>query len=730
MAVTNGWGQGVINNTNGFGKLATNNIGAGSVYENSASGDTVLVAPSAPSFASTRSFNFDGVDDFIQIPYNSIFNQSVYSFSFWIKNDSNSTGGDKGIICADTSTRGFAIQQNSQVLKFTPNISSGASTVSDSDFFNTTSTWIHCALTFDGTDLILYKNGVSAATQSSGTLTLNANNNNLTIGNNPFTSGRFFDGNIDEVSIFNTALSSSDVTSIYNSGVPNDISSLNPVAWYRCGENASYKSPQWLMPENSNFANSRFSNYSFEFDGVDDFFIISPSISLSGTFTLSAWVKPVTLSSNQGNIISSATSNANKIGISSPSSVQVKLNGTLSTITDGGSNNFTIGTWQHILIIRNSSNTVTVFRNGSAFGSSVTNAGTGTFDSIGKFNNVQFLDEQLDEVAIFDTDQSANVANIYNGGVPTTLPSGAVAHWRMGEEANFTNNWLINNSALSNYSTRSFQFDGVDDFINCGDNDNLSFGDGSSDSAFSISSWWNMADVVSFRAINKVGTSISEYRINTLNSGLLKFTLYDNTNSNYIGLVSNSDLSSFENTWINVVATYDGSGSSSGLKVYVNGSILATSTNNSGSYVAMHNTSNNFLIGKSSFSGVTSTANGKIDEVAVFNSELSASDVTSIYNSGTPSDISSLSPISHWRMGENATFSTNWSLPDNGSASNTGTSSNMDLSDLVGDAPNYTGAGLSNNMTIEDRVGNAANSDNNAVSFNMTESDRETDVPS
>ena len=40
MAVTNGWGQGVINNTNGWGKLATNNIGAGSVYENSASGDT------------------------------------------------------------------------------------------------------------------------------------------------------------------------------------------------------------------------------------------------------------------------------------------------------------------------------------------------------------------------------------------------------------------------------------------------------------------------------------------------------------------------------------------------------------------------------------------------------------------------------------------------------------------------------------------------------------------
>ena len=56
MAVTNGWGQGVINNTNGFGKLATNNIGAGSVYENSASGDTALIGTSAAFSYSASSF--------------------------------------------------------------------------------------------------------------------------------------------------------------------------------------------------------------------------------------------------------------------------------------------------------------------------------------------------------------------------------------------------------------------------------------------------------------------------------------------------------------------------------------------------------------------------------------------------------------------------------------------------------------------------------------------------
>ena len=81
-------------------------------------------------------------------------------------------------------------------------------------------------------------------------------------------------------------------------------------------------------------------------------------------------------------------------------------------------------------------------------------------------------------------------------------------------------------------------------------------------------------------------------------------------------------------------------------------------------------------------------------------------------------------------MGENATFSTNWNVPDSvNSPTNDFTSANMTIADLEGNAPNYTGGGLSNNMTIADRVGNAPNSTSNALSYNMTESDRETDVP-
>jgi hypothetical protein len=75
---------------------------------------------------------------------------------------------------------------------------------------------------------------------------------------------------------------------------------------------------------------------------------------------------------------------------------------------------------------------------------------------------------------------------------------------------------------------------------------------------------------------------------------------------------------------------------------------------------------------------------GKMDEIGIFNTELSSSDVTAIYNSGTPLSLSSYNPISWWRMGDNDTFPT---LTDNGSGGNNGTMTNMVSGDIVTDVP-------------------------------------------
>jgi len=160
---------------------------------------------------------FDGTDEYIGVNYNSIFDQSQYSFSLWIKNTQNNINSDKGILCADANgNRGFALQQNGQNLKWDSNISGSSSQLLDANFFDTISTWVHCAVAYDGSSLKMYKNGQLQETVSSSTSNMNANNNDITIGNNPFTTGRFFSGDIDEVAMWNKALELEDVQTIYN----------------------------------------------------------------------------------------------------------------------------------------------------------------------------------------------------------------------------------------------------------------------------------------------------------------------------------------------------------------------------------------------------------------------------------------------------------------------------------------------------------------------------------
>ena len=64
-----------------------------------------------------------------------------------------------------------------------------------------------------------------------------------------------------------------------------------------------------------------------------------------------------------------------------------------------------------------------------------------------------------------------------------------------------------------------------------------------------------------------------------------------------------------------------------------------------------------------------------MDELSFFNTELSVSDVTAIYNSGLPNDISSLSPVGWWRMGDND-GGTGTTVTDQGSGGNDGTLTN------------------------------------------------------
>jgi hypothetical protein len=117
-------------------------------------------------------------------------------------------------------------------------------------------------------------------------------------------------------------------------------------------------------------------------------------------------------------------------------------------------------------------------------------------------------------------------------------------------------------------------------------------------------------------------------------------------------------------TWHHIAVVVN-SGVTNGTKIYVDNNVRATATHTVGSHPTAI-----LRIGTDLGSG--SFFEGLLDEAAVFNSALSTSDVATLYNSGVPGDISSLSPLGWWRMGDNDSGA-GTTITDQGSGGNDGT---------------------------------------------------------
>ena len=229
---------------------------------------------------------------------------------------------------------------------------------------------------------------------------------------------------------------------------------------------------------------------------------------------------------------------------------------------------------------------------------------------------------------------------------------------------------LVSDTVPSFSNTYSVDFDGTNDYMSIADVDAFSLGNGSgTDNAFSISGWFNADSIGTFYVATKDASGNREWAFRTISNQLSFFTF--GTGGGYIGRQYTTALSTGQ--WYHAVATYDGSKASSGIKLYLNGSQVDNADYSGGTYTAALNTAAEVRICSLEKNGTFS--DGKIDELAIFSSELSASDITTLYNSGVPGDISSLSPVGWWRMGDNDS-GTGTTVTDQGSGGNDGTLTN------------------------------------------------------
>ena len=113
--------------------------------------------------------------------------------------------------------------------------------------------WYHIVGTYDGSNVKTFVDGVERSSISANG-TLVSNSDNATIGFDTSTGG--FDGKISNASIFNTALTEDQILTIYNGGVPNDISSLSPTGWWSLAGDSYYDGTDFICPDLSSNSNN------------------------------------------------------------------------------------------------------------------------------------------------------------------------------------------------------------------------------------------------------------------------------------------------------------------------------------------------------------------------------------------------------------------------------------------------------------------------------------------
>lgn len=219
----------------------------------------------------------------------------------------------------------------------------------------------------------------------------------------------------------------------------------------------------------------------------------------------------------------------------------------------------------------------------------------------------------------------------------------------------------------------SVSFDGTDDYMSFGSNTFFN-----TSSAFSFSGWVKITNfsgneyqtIAQFKTDDSKGFQL----LASDNSAYAGLNIGSNTSTSIMKARTSGDISSTFLNWTHVAMTYNGSGANttSNYKVYINGSAVSLTTTDN--YANLLNV-NSLGCGSGSAIGDAFGFYGLIDEVATFSTELSASDITAIYNSGVPNDISALSPVGWWRMGDNDS-GTGTTITDQGSGGNDGTLTN------------------------------------------------------
>lgn len=201
---------------------------SGEVIDSSGSGlngtaqngaDSSDVSPALGSTIGTcRYGEFNGTDEYVNIPDNALLDLSgSFAVGVWIKISSIPTSGLKTIVSKDENYE-FHVNSAGQI-NWWWQLSGGATQQFNSTGVITPGVWTHVVISYSDSNQRIFING-----QLSGNATFTGavmnNSDPLQIASDQGSGGRFFNGDIDEVNVFDTSLLQIQVVELMNETRP------------------------------------------------------------------------------------------------------------------------------------------------------------------------------------------------------------------------------------------------------------------------------------------------------------------------------------------------------------------------------------------------------------------------------------------------------------------------------------------------------------------------------
>ena len=181
-----------------------------------------------------NAFNFTGnVANYVRIPNSASLQSSLLSVEYWVNFNSatNAVTVAKRNGSSDAWQAGIVYSGGNFLLQFVGNTSGGLFDWYSAPLSSPVGVWTHVAVTYDGSSVKGYINGSQVLTQAV-TLQLSSRTADIYVGNYAGTALPL-DAKLDELSIYNRALSAAEVLAIFQAGSigktsPPTVTSLSP----------------------------------------------------------------------------------------------------------------------------------------------------------------------------------------------------------------------------------------------------------------------------------------------------------------------------------------------------------------------------------------------------------------------------------------------------------------------------------------------------------------------